>query len=71
MKVKEFIKWLEKQDQELEVNVVEYEEYQDWAYNEDEGEIGINVPSAQAVCFDDPIKQSRSTEYSLILGVEK
>jgi len=70
MKVKEFIKWLEKQDQELEVNVVEYGEYHDWVYGE-EGEIGINVISTQAVCFDDPIKQSKTTDYSLTLGVER
>ena len=70
MKLKEFIKWLEKQDQELEVNVVEYQE--DGYYRFDgESEVYVESNTANAVCFDDPSRQSQTTDYSLILGVEK
>lgn len=70
MKVKDFIKWLEKQNQDLEVSVVEYCEYEDWCYN-GEDEVLTSIATTQAVCFDDPPLQSRTTDYSLILGVEK
>jgi hypothetical protein len=70
MNVREFIKWLDKQDQELEVCVVEYQEYGDWGYD-GENEVYVDVTTANAVCFDDPSRQSQTTDYSLILGVEK
>lgn len=70
MKVHEFISWLEKQDQNLEVCVVEYEEGSDWCYDGQE-EVYKEYTTATAVCFDDPDKQSSKTQFSLILGVER
>lgn len=70
MKVSEFIKWLEKQNQDLEVYVVEYEEGADWCYDGVD-EVYKEYTTAYSVCFDDPVKQSTTTQFSLILGVEK
>ena len=70
MKVKEFIKWLETQDQELEVAVVEYREEDDWCYNGEDEELRT-CTYADGVCFDDPIRQASATKYTLTLGVEK
>ena len=62
MKVSEFIKWLEKQTQDLEVYVVEsYSGY-------DNG--GDYYEKTEFVCFDDPAVQSSKTGISLRLGVE-
>lgn len=62
MKVSEFIKWLEKQPQHLEVSVLEVEPGYDGG--------GDEYTRTEAVCFDDPQMQSRQTKLSLILGVE-
>lgn len=70
MKVGAFIKWLETQDQNLEVCVMEKSE--EWAYGYD-GENGTHnlVSYFQEVCFDDPQTQSSKTQFSLILGCER
>lgn len=70
MKVHEFIKWLEKQDQSLEVCVVQYYESEEWCFD-GEGETLRDFENAEAVCFDDPVKQSTTTQFSLTLGIEK
>lgn len=63
MKVAQFIKWLEKQDQSLEVCVIQADtEHQDGGTC---GEIFV-----ESVCFDDPTLQSSKTEFCLILGTE-
>jgi len=65
MNVAQFIKWLEKQPQHLEVSVIENStQTEDGAFGEEE------VCVTEAVCFDDPQMQSRQTKMSLILGVE-
>lgn len=66
MKVREFIIWLEKQNQDLEVCVVEYEAFGDYGFD---GE--VEVETAIATSFDDPANQSTTTQFSLILGIEK
>lgn len=67
MKVSQFIKWLETQDQNLEVCVMETNDEEDWVWDgEDERRVIESVTSA--VCFDDPPMQSTKTQYSLILG---
>ena len=63
MNVAQFIKWLEKQPQHLEVSVLKKQE-------PDEDTEGWEFNSVEAVCFDDPHMQSRQTKMSLILGVE-
>lgn len=68
MKVRDFIKWLEKQNQELEVSIVECCPNGELVYTE--SGMSIEVQTAEAVCFDDPHMQSRQTSMSLILGVE-
>lgn len=62
MIVADFIKWLEKQPQHLEVSVLEVES----GYHGG----GDEYTRTEAVCFDDPHMQSRKTTMSLILGVE-
>jgi len=62
MNVAAFIKWLEKQPQDLEVSVIERETGYDGG--------GDYYERTKAVCFDDPHMQSTQTELSLILGVE-
>lgn len=65
MNVAQFIKWLEKQPQYLEVSVIENSiQIEDGAFGSEE------VSVTEAVCFDDPQMQSRQTTISLILGVE-
>ena len=65
MNVAQFIKWLEKVPQHLEVSVIQ---------NSTETEDGVfggeEVSITEAVCFCDPQMQSRQTSMSLILGVE-
>ena len=62
MKIKAFVKWLESQDQNLEVCVVEvFKEYKEHSNREQS--------CAQAMCFDDPVRQSNSTKQTLVLGV--
>ena len=69
MKVSEFIKWLEKQPQHLEVCVVQsYDGSGQFFYDEDGN--CTEQKEVEAVCFDDPHMQSRQTSMSLILGVE-
>lgn len=65
MNVAQFIKWLEKQPQHLEVCVVE-------ASTDDmSGAFGDESTTiVDSVCFDDPHMQSRITNYVLVLGVE-
>lgn len=62
MNVANFIKWLEKQPQHLEVSVLEVESGYDGG--------GDEYTRTEAVCFDDPQIQSQQTRFSLILGVE-
>lgn len=62
MIVKDFIKWLEKQPQHLEVSVIEVESGYDGG--------GDEYRRTESVCFCDPRMQSRQTSMSLILGVE-
>lgn len=62
MNVANFIKWLEKQPQHLEVSVLEVESGYDGG--------GDEYTRTEAVCFDDPHMQSSQTTMSLILGVE-
>ena len=65
MNVATFIKWLEKQPQDLEVCVVENRaSTESGAFGDEE------VTLTEAVCFDDPHMQSQQTKFSLILGVE-
>jgi len=65
MNVAQFIKWLEKQPQHLEVSVIENStQTEDGAFGDEE------VSVTEAVCFCDPQMQSRQTSMSLILGVE-
>lgn len=65
MNVANFIKWLEKQPQHLEVSVIEN------SIQTEEGAFGSEeISVTEAVCFDDPHMQSRQTKMSLILGVE-
>lgn len=67
MKVSQFIKWLETQDQNLEVCVMEKSE--EWGYHWDgENENASLETYFTEVCFDDPQTQSTKTQYSLILG---
>lgn len=63
MKVKEFINWLEQQNQNLEVCVIQVGEGYD-------GE-GEYYKEPLSVCFDDPKVQSRQTKLSLILGSDE
>lgn len=63
MNVANFIKWLEKQPQHLEVCVLEKQEP-----NEDTE--GWEFNWVESICFDDPILQSRQTAMVLVLGVE-
>lgn len=61
MKIPALINWLMKQDQRLEVTVIEkYTEYKDYSGKE---ETNIN-----SVCFHDPNKQSSIEHGVLILG---
>jgi hypothetical protein len=65
MKVSQFIKWLEKQPQNLEVCVIENR------VTEESGAFGVeDVTYTDPVCFDDPSRQSTETKLCLILGVE-
>lgn len=65
MNVAQFIKWLEKQPQHLEVCVVEV------STDDMSGAFGDeSTTTANSVCFDDPQLQSRVTDYVLVLGVE-
>lgn len=67
MKVKDFIKWLETQDQELEVYVLEKSE--EYAYSFDGVDETCNlVTYVQEVCFDDPVMQSSKGKYGITLG---
>lgn len=66
MKVKDLIKWLETQNQELEVSVLEVGS--DYSYD-DEGNDTHYEYTTETV-FDDPKLQSTVTQYSLILGVK-
>jgi len=63
MKVVEFIKWLEQQNQNLEVCVIQVGVGYDA-----EGEY---YKEPFSVCFDDPKAQSRQTNLSLILGLDR
>lgn len=67
MKVSQFIKWLETQDQNLEVCVMEKSEETDY-YWDGEDEIRKTEVCFTEVCFDDPQMQSTKTQFSLILG---
>lgn len=62
MNVANFIKWLEKQPQHLEVSVLQVESGYDRG--------GDEYTRTEAVCFCDPHMQSRQTSMSLILGIE-
>lgn len=62
MNVSTFIKWLEKQPQQLEVSILELKS----GYNGG----GDYYERAEFVCFDDPHMQASRTEFSLKLGVE-
>lgn len=62
MKVNQFIKWLEQQPQDLEVNVLELTAGYDGG--------GDYYERVEFVCFDDPRVQSSRTEFSLRLGIE-
>lgn len=72
MKVKDFIKWLEKQDQNLEVCVVEKSTEEDYIWVDGrEGEVyeACEVSEVyQFVCFDDPATQSKHNGLTLRLG---
>lgn len=62
MIIKDFIKWLEKQPQHLEVSILEVDKGYDGG--------GDYYERAEFVCFDDPQMQASRTELSLKLGVE-
>lgn len=66
MKVKDLIKWLATQDQELEVSVIEV----GGDYSIDEEGNDTYYTYTDAVVFDDPQLQATITKHSLILGVE-
>lgn len=70
MKVSAFIKWLEQQDQNLEVSVIESYTSTDYVWD-GEDEVRVETTSNIATCFDDPRTQSSTTTYSLILGKEE
>lgn len=66
MKVKDLIKWLETQNQELEVSVIEV----GGDYSIDEEGNDTHYTYTDTVVFDDPKLQATITKHSLILGVE-
>lgn len=69
MNIANFIKWLEKQPQHLEVSVVQAFDGSGQFFYDEEGNC-TEAQQVEAVCFDDPHMQSRQTTMSLILGVE-
>lgn len=65
MNVAQFVKWLERLPQHLEVCVVENSSHVvDGAFGYED------VISISSVCFDDPQMQARVTEMSVTLGIE-
>ena len=66
MNVAQFIKWLEKQPQHLEVCVIEARtDNLSGAFGDE------STTMVDSVCFDDPQLQACITSHVLVLGVEQ